>query len=39
MLGAENQRTVTQTRRVQMVGVVLIPQPGANNVAIADEFL
>ena len=38
MLGAENQRTVLKRDGVQMVGVVLIPQPGANNVAIADEF-
>ncbi|MCC5926229.1 MAG: efflux RND transporter permease subunit [Bacteroidetes bacterium] len=38
MLGAENERTVLKRDGVQMVGVVLIPQPGANNVAIADEF-
>jgi len=38
MLGAQNQRTVLKRDGVQMVGVVLIPQPGANNVAIADEF-
>lgn len=37
-LGAENERTVLKRDGVQMVGVVLIPQPGANNVAIADEF-
>ena len=38
MYGAENERTVLKRDGVQMVGVVLIPQPGANNVAIADEF-
>jgi len=37
-LGAENERTVLKRDGVQMVGVVLIPQPGANNIAIADEF-
>ncbi len=36
--GAENERTVLKRDGVQMVGVVLIPQPGANNIAIADEF-
>lgn len=38
MLGPENERTVLKRDGVQMVGVVLIPQPGANNIAIADEF-
>ena len=38
MYGAENERTVLKRDGVQMVGVVLIPQPGANNIAIADEF-
>ncbi len=37
-LGAENERTVLKRDGVQMVGVVLIPQPGANNIAITDEF-
>lgn len=37
-LGAENERTVLKRDGVQMVAVVLIPQPGANNIAIADEF-
>jgi multidrug efflux pump len=37
-LGAENERTVLKRDGVQMVGVVLIPQPGANNIAIAEEF-
>lgn len=38
MLGAENERTVLKRDGIQMVGVVLIPQPGVNIVAIADEF-
>lgn len=38
VLGAENERTVLKRDGVQMVGVVLIPQPGANNIAITDEF-
>jgi multidrug efflux pump len=37
-IGAENQRTVLKRDGVAMVGVVLIPQPGVNNIAIADEF-
>src|SRR5690606_2702183 len=36
--GAENERTVLKRDGIPMVGVVLIPQPGANNIAIADEF-
>ena len=37
-LGAENQRTVLKRDGTPMVGVVLIAQPGANNIAITDEF-
>ena len=37
-LGAENERTILRRDGVPMVGVVLISQAGANNVAIADEF-
>ncbi len=37
-IGAENQRTVLKRDGVAMVGVVLVPQPGVNNIAIADEF-
>lgn len=37
-LEAQNQRTVLKRDGVTMVGVVLIPQPGANNIAITDEF-
>lgn len=37
-LGAENERTVLKRDGTPMVGVVLIAQPGANNIAIANEF-
>lgn len=37
-LGAQNMRTILKRDGVAMVGVVLIPQPGANNIAITDEF-
>ncbi len=37
-LGAENERTILKREGTPMVGVVLIAQPGANNIAIADEF-
>jgi multidrug efflux pump len=37
-LGAENERTILKREGVPMVGVVLIAQPGANNIAITDEF-
>jgi len=37
-LGAENERTLLRRDGVPMVGVSIIPQPGANNIAIADEF-
>lgn len=37
-LGPENMRTILKRDGVAMVGVVLIAQPGANNIAIADEF-
>lgn len=38
MLAPENERTVLKRDGIPMVGVVIVPQPGANNVAIADEF-
>ncbi len=38
ILGAENERTVLKRDGTPMVGVVLIAQPGANNIAITDEF-
>src|SRR5690606_31287573 len=37
-LGAENERTILKRDGVPMVGVVLRPLPGANYIAIADEF-
>ncbi len=38
VIEAENERTVLKRDGVPMVGVVLIPQPGANNIEIVDEF-
>lgn len=37
-LGPENYRTILKRDGVPMVGVVLVPQPGSNNIEIADEF-
>ncbi|HLP41070.1 MAG TPA: efflux RND transporter permease subunit [Fibrobacteria bacterium] len=37
-IGAENPRQSMKTDGLPTVGVVLIPQPGANHIAIADEF-
>ncbi|MEX2586251.1 MAG: efflux RND transporter permease subunit, partial [Balneolaceae bacterium] len=37
-LGAQNERTVLRRNGVPMVGVVVIPQPGSNQLAIAEEF-
>lgn len=37
-LGARNERTVLKRNGVPMVGIVAIPQPGANQLAIAEEF-
>lgn len=37
-LGAENLRTVFRKDGVPMVAVAVTPQPGANHIAIADEF-
>lgn len=37
-LGAENERSVLKRDGTPMVGVVLSPLPGANYIAIADEF-
>ena len=38
VLGAENEKTILKRDGIPMVGVVLIAQPGANNIAIIDEF-
>jgi len=37
-LGAQNERTILRRNGVPMVGVVVIPQPGSNQLAIAEEF-
>ncbi|TXB67933.1 efflux RND transporter permease subunit [Phaeodactylibacter luteus] len=37
-LGPENLRTVLKRDAVPMVGNAIVPQPGANNIEIADEF-
>ncbi len=37
-LGAENERSILKRDGIPMVGVVLIAQPGANNIAITNEF-
>jgi len=34
----ENDRSILRRDGIPMVGVVLIPQPGANHIQIADEF-
>lgn len=38
IVGPENQRSVLKRDGIPSVGVVLRPQPGANQIAIADEF-
>ena len=37
-LGPQNYRTILKRDGIPMVGVVLRPQPGANYIAIIDEF-
>ena len=37
-LGAENERTILKWNNIPMVGVVLVAQAGANNIAITNEF-
>lgn len=37
-IGPQNERTILRRDGIPMVGVVLRPQPGANQVALADEF-
>lgn len=34
----ENDRTLLKRDQIPMVGVVLVPQPGANYISITDEF-
>jgi multidrug efflux pump len=38
VLGPENEETVLKERGVPMVALAIVPQPGSNYVAIADEF-
>ncbi len=38
MLGAENEETMLKSNGIPMIGLGLVPQPGANYVEIADEF-
>ncbi len=38
ILGAENERTILKRDGTPMVGLVLVAQPGANNIAITNEF-
>ncbi len=37
-LGAENERTLLKREGVPMIGLAISPQPGANQVQIAEEF-
>lgn len=37
-LGAQNERTILKRDGTPMVGVVAVPQPGANQLAIAEEL-
>jgi multidrug efflux pump len=38
VLGPENEETVLRESGIPMIGLQVIPQPGSNYVAIADEF-
>lgn len=38
VLGPENEETILKESGVPMVALAIIPQPGSNQVAIADEF-
>ena len=38
ILGAENEETGLKSKGVPMIGLGLVPQPGANYIEIADEF-
>jgi multidrug efflux pump len=37
-LGAENERSILKKDGIPMIGLALTAQPGANNLAIAEEF-
>ncbi|MEP7279518.1 MAG: efflux RND transporter permease subunit [Bacteroidota bacterium] len=38
VLGPENEETILKESGVPMIGLAIVPQPGANYVAISDEF-
>lgn len=38
LLGPENEETVLRESNIPMVGLAIVPLPGANYVAISDEF-
>lgn len=38
LLGPENEETILRENGIPMIGLGLIPQPGANYIDIADEF-
>ena len=38
LLGPENEETILRESGTPMIGLGLVPQPGANYIAIADEF-
>lgn len=38
VIGPENSRTILKRDGIPMVGMAIRPQPGANQIAIADEF-
>ncbi len=38
LLGAENEETILKSGGATMIGLGLVPQPGANYIDIADEF-
>lgn len=37
-LGAENEETILRQSGIPMIGIAVVPQPGANYIDIADEF-
>ncbi|HUR11868.1 MAG TPA: efflux RND transporter permease subunit, partial [Flavitalea sp.] len=38
ILGPENEETVLKERKVPMIALAIVPQPGSNYVAISNEF-
>lgn len=37
-LGVENEETILREKNIPMIALALVPQPGSNYIAIADEF-